>query len=80
VSLSRLLFAEPPAQLLVFDEPTNNLDIASVDQLVEALAGYRGAVIVVSHDDAFLARLGLTATISLRADGSLHDVARTGTS
>ncbi|MET1051080.1 MAG: ATP-binding cassette domain-containing protein, partial [Mycetocola sp.] len=49
VSLARLLFADPPAQLLVLDEPTNNLDLDSIDQLVEALRGYRGAVLLVSH-------------------------------
>ncbi|CAN5514479.1 ATP-binding cassette domain-containing protein [soil metagenome] len=71
VSLARILFADPPVQLLVLDEPTNNLDLQSVDRLVEALAGYRGALLVVSHDDAFLARLGLHVTLSLDHEGAL---------
>ncbi|AWB86004.1 ABC-F family ATP-binding cassette domain-containing protein [Mycetocola zhujimingii] len=71
VSLARLLFADPPAQLLVLDEPTNNLDLQSIDQLVDALRTYRGAVVVVSHDEAFLERLDLDATWELGADGSL---------
>jgi ATPase subunit of ABC transporter with duplicated ATPase domains len=71
VSLARLLFADPPAQVLILDEPTNNLDIRSVDQLVESLQAYGGAVIVVSHDDAFLERLELDLILSMDRDGSL---------
>jgi ATPase subunit of ABC transporter with duplicated ATPase domains len=71
VSLARLLFADPPAQVLILDEPTNNLDIRSVDQLVESLQAYGGAVIVVSHDDAFLQRLELDLILSMGRDGSL---------
>ncbi|WP_435298886.1 ATP-binding cassette domain-containing protein [Timonella sp. A28] len=65
VSLAKLLFAEPVADILILDEPTNNLDMATVSQLVQALKSYRGALLVVSHDYNFLNQLELDSVIEL---------------
>ncbi|EYT60102.1 ABC-F family ATP-binding cassette domain-containing protein [Microbacterium sp. UCD-TDU] len=74
VALAKLLLAEPAPHLVVLDEPTNNLDLDTVDQLVEALRAYRGAVLIVSHDDAFLRRLDLDLTLEIDAEGALQEV------
>src|SRR5581483_3571464 len=70
-TLAALLLAEPPPQLLLLDEPTNNLDLASSRQLAQALSGYRGALIVASHDLPFLQAAGIGRW--LRLDGQLTE-------
>ncbi|MFE5913041.1 ABC-F family ATP-binding cassette domain-containing protein [Streptomyces wedmorensis] len=69
-TLAALLLAEPAPQLLMLDEPTNNLDMASVRKLTAALDAYEGALIVASHDVAFLESLGITRWLLL--DGELR--------
>lgn len=70
-ALASLLLAEPAPQLLMLDEPTNSLDLASVRRLTAALDAYEGALIVASHDVPFLESLGITRWLLL--DGSLRD-------
>ena len=72
-TLAALMLAEPAPQLLMLDEPTNNLDMASVRQLTTALASYEGALIVASHDVPFLRELGITRWLRM-ADGTLEGV------
>jgi ATPase subunit of ABC transporter with duplicated ATPase domains len=71
-TLAALLLAEPPPQLLLLDEPTNSLDMASSRQLAQALAAYRGALLVASHDLAFLGGIGVTRWLGL--DGRLTEI------
>jgi ATPase subunit of ABC transporter with duplicated ATPase domains len=65
VALAGLVLAEPAPQLLVLDEPTNDLDMATTDHLVDVLVAWRGGLVVVSHDETFLDRLRLDARVVL---------------
>ncbi|GAB3650480.1 ABC-F family ATP-binding cassette domain-containing protein [Glycomyces tarimensis] len=77
VALATVLSARPAPHLLLLDEPTNNLDMTSIRQLQQALTAYRGALIVVSHDEAFLDAIGLSRRIRLeRGEGIVDDTAR----
>ncbi|MFE6679318.1 ABC-F family ATP-binding cassette domain-containing protein [Streptomyces sp. NPDC057729] len=69
-TLACVLCAEPAPQLLLLDEPTNNLDLVSVGQLESALNSYQGAFMVVSHDERFLAEIGVNRWLRL-AEGTL---------
>ena len=62
--LACVLGARPP-QLLILDEPTNNLDLDSIAAVEAGLRAYDGALLVVSHDEAFLAAIGISRRLYL---------------
>ncbi len=70
LALARLMLR--PANVLVLDEPTNDLDIATLDVLEESLLGFDGAVLLVTHDRSFLDRT-TTALLAFseRGDGQV---------
>ena len=61
-----------PSDFLVLDEPTNDLDMDTLDILQEALADYAGTILLVSHDRDFLDRT-VTSTIALTGDGEASE-------
>ena len=72
---NRLLLARlftKPSNLLVMDEPTNDLDMETLELLEELLAEYTGTAIMVSHDRAFLDDLA-TSTFALEGDRLIHE-------
>ncbi len=72
---NRLLLAKlftKPSNLLVLDEPTNDLDSDTLDLLEELLSDYKGTVLLVSHDRAFLNNV-VTSTLVFEGDGVVND-------
>ncbi len=63
-----------PSNLLVLDEPTNDLDLETLDLLQEMLSDYEGAVLLVSHDRDFIDRV-VTSTIAWEGDGRWQEYA-----
>ncbi len=59
------LFQARGVNLLVLDEPTNHLDLPAIEQLERALAGYRGTMVVATHDRRFLGAVQVTRSVTL---------------
>jgi ATP-binding cassette subfamily F protein uup len=72
---NRLLLAKLfslPTNLLVLDEPTNDLDIESLELLEDILVGYKGTILLVSHDRTFVDQVA-TSTLCFRGDGLIEE-------
>ena len=61
-----------PSNLLVLDEPTNDLDVETLELLESLLVEYQGTVLLVSHDRAFLNDV-VTSTLAIEADGRVRE-------
>ena len=68
-ALACALYADPPAQLLLLDEPGNHLDLEALAALESLLRQYRGALLLVSHDPALLQAVGVRAHLHAGAEG-----------
>ncbi len=74
---NRLLLARlfsRPANILILDEPTNDLDIETLELLEELLADYKGTLLLVSHDREFINNV-VTSTLAFAGDGVIEDFA-----
>ena len=72
---NRLMLAKTlaqPSNFLVLDEPTNDLDMDTLDLLQEVLSDYQGTILIVSHDRDFLDRV-VSSVIYLKGDGSIFE-------
>lgn len=61
-----------PSNFLVLDEPTNDLDMDTLDLLQEVLDDYQGTILIVSHDRDFLDRV-VTSVIYMKGDGTVSE-------
>jgi ATPase subunit of ABC transporter with duplicated ATPase domains len=63
--LACVMTGPAPVQLLILDEPTNHLDLEAIEAVEAGLAAYDGALLVVSHDEAFLDAIAITRRVGL---------------
>ncbi|WP_152349314.1 ATP-binding cassette domain-containing protein [Brevibacterium sp. CFH 10365] len=66
VALAAGLLQDPAPQLLILDEPGNNLDLSSLEALVTALEGFGGAMVIVTHDDRLASELSVDTEWDVR--------------
>lgn len=71
-AMACIFIGDKPPQLVMLDEPTNNMDLESIHALESALGKYQGALLVVSHDKQFLENIGVEAYVSLGV-GNRHN-------
>ncbi len=74
--LACTLGASHPPQLLMLDEPTNHLDLDSIAAIEAALADFDGALLVASHDEDFLAAIGITRRLTFPLSGDPMTIAQ----
>lgn len=75
LALARTFLQAGSPELMLLDEPTNNLDAMNVEFLEELIRGFRGALVIVSHDARFLQRCGVTQEYVLPVSASAPAVA-----
>lgn len=65
LALCRLLISENVPDMIIADEPINNIDISSMNILVDTLKTYKGTLLVVSHNEQFVHDVGVERIVSL---------------
>ncbi|WP_160712872.1 ABC-F family ATP-binding cassette domain-containing protein [Chitinophaga solisilvae] len=65
LSLCTMTLACQSPDMIILDEPTNNLDLSNIKMLSQIFSAYKGTLIVISHDTTFTAEVGVTATLEL---------------
>lgn len=70
--LSLAMLSLQPIDILILDEPTNNLDVDAIEELESVLKDFKGAIIIVSHDLSFLRNIGLDRGYEIR-DGRVFE-------
>ncbi len=67
LSLCCLMISNQTPDLIILDEPTNNLDIASLQILIQTIKNYKGSLLVISHDQYFVDEIGITGNLTLNS-------------